>query len=232
MTLRPNGMHHIAICTARMKDQIEFFTDVLGARLVALYWMHGTEGAWHGFLELSASSTVAFVQHPDVKDKPQTLDLSHARTPGHFTSAGTMQHLALNVDNDEDLLAMRDRIRSRGIVTFGPIDHGMCKSIYFAGLEGLNLEVSTSREAIDPARWIDRDVLEMAGISNEELQRFVNPAEFRAASPVPQPARDHAKPHMHYPEEIYQALLGMSDEEFVKLHDWSAPPANKASIAA
>lgn len=228
MALRPNGMHHIAICTAQMKKQIEFFTDVLGARLVALYWMHGTQGAWHGFLELSASSTVAFVQHPEVKDKPLTLDLTHARTPGHFTAAGTMQHLALNVDNEADLLAMRDRIRSRGIVTFGPVDHGMCKSIYFGGLEGLCLEVSTSSEPIDPSIWIDRDVAAHAGISAAELQRFINPAEFHAESPVPQPPLDRSKPHMQYPDEAYQVLLGMSDEEFVQAHDWSAPPANAA----
>ncbi len=229
MALRPNGMHHIAICTADIKKQIEFFTDVLGARLVALYWMHGTEGAWHGFLELSASSTVAFVQHPDVQAKPRTPDLTHARTPGHFTSAGTMQHLALNVDTEQELLAMRDRIRSRGIVALGPVDHGMCKSVYFAGLEGLCLEISTSREAIDPAIWIDRDVAAKAGISSEELQRFVNPAAFEATDgPVKQAAYDPSKPHMDYPEDIYRMLLGMSDEDFVKAHDWSAPPANAA----
>lgn len=35
---RINGAHHIAICTQDIKMQIEFFTDVLGMELVALYW--------------------------------------------------------------------------------------------------------------------------------------------------------------------------------------------------
>ena len=63
-----------------------------------------------------------------------------------------MQHLALNVDDDAQLIAMRDRIRSRGVNVIGPIDHGFCKSIYFAGPEHLTLEISTSRAAIDPAQ--------------------------------------------------------------------------------
>ncbi|SKB95246.1 VOC family protein [Sphingopyxis flava] len=224
--LRPNGMHHIAVTTARMKDQIEYFTDVLGAKLVGFYWMHGTEGAWHAFLELSASSTFALVFHPDVAKIPATLDVTHSRTPGHFCAPGTLQHFAFNVDSDEDLLAMRDRIRSRGIPTFGPIDHGMCKSIYFAGLEGLNLEVSTSATAIDPKVWIEKEVVELAGISPEELERYVNPPAFVATDgPVPQPPFDPSKPHMAYPPEAYKAMLTMPDAQLSAMNDSSAPPA-------
>jgi catechol 2,3-dioxygenase-like lactoylglutathione lyase family enzyme len=224
--LRPNGMHHIAVTTARMKDQIEYFTDVLGAKLVGFYWMHGTEGAWHAFLELSASSTFALVYHPDVEKIPATLDVTHSRTPGHFCAPGTLQHFAFNVDNDEELLAMRDRIRSRGIPTFGPIDHGMCKSIYFAGLEGLNLEVSTSATAIDPKVWIEQEVVDLAGISPDELARYKNPVEFAAKDgPVPQPPFNPAKPHMAYPPEAYQAMLTMPDAQLSAMNDSSAPPA-------
>jgi catechol 2,3-dioxygenase-like lactoylglutathione lyase family enzyme len=228
MTLRPNGMHHIALSTAMMKQQIEYFSDVLGARLVGFYWMHGTEGAWHAFLELSPSSTVALVQMPQIADTPSTLDVTHARTPGHPCAPGTMQHFAFNVDNDEQLLAMRDRIRSRGIAAFGPVDHGMCKSIYFAGLEGLNLEVSTSREAIDPQVWIDQEVVELAGISPEELQRYKNPVAFAAKEAVPQPGWDKAKPHMNFPPEMYQVMMGMTDEQLSAANSYAAPPANPA----
>ena len=229
MTLHPNGMHHIAIMTANMKQQIEYFSDVLGARLVGFYWMHGTEGAWHAFLELSASSTVALVYTPDVKNIPTTLGVTHARTPGHPTAAGTMQHFAFNVDNVDQLLQMRDRIRSRGIPTFGPIDHGMCTSIYFAGLEGLVLEVSTSSEAIDPQVWIDQEVVELAGISPEELARYKNPAPFVATNgPVPQPAWDASKPHIPYESGIYNAMLSMSDEHLSAANNFSAPPERPA----
>lgn len=227
--LRPNGMHHIAITTADIKSQIEYFSDVLGARLVGFYWMHGTEGKFHAFLELSASSTVALVYGPEIKDIPSTLDVTHARTPGHPCAPGTLQHFAFNVDNEDQLLAMRDRIRSRGIVVFGPIDHGMCKSIYFAGLEGLNLEVSTSKVAIDPQVWIDQEVVELAGISPEELTRYKNPVELDVPlGSVAQPAWDKSKPHMAYDPEVYAAMLAMGDAQLSGANDFAAPPANPA----
>jgi catechol 2,3-dioxygenase-like lactoylglutathione lyase family enzyme len=225
-------MHHIAISTADMKGQIEYFTDVLGARLVGLYWMHGTEGKWHGFLELANGSSVAFVCGPDMKDIPAKLDVTHARTPGHSCAPGTMQHFAFNVDNDEELLAMRDRIRSRGIVVFGPIDHGMCKSIYFAGLEGLNLEVSTSKERIDQEIWIDPEVVAMVGISSEELKRYKAPAAFAAQTgSVPQPAYDPSKPHMHYPDEQYRAMISMPDDVLSAASNYSQPPVKRSTAA-
>jgi len=227
--LRPNGMHHIAVSTARMKDQIEFFTDVLGARLVGFYWMHGAPGCWHAFLELSASSTFALVYSPETKDIERQLGVTHAANPAQPSAPGTLQHFAFNVNNEEELLAMRDRIRSRGVVTMGPIDHGMCKSIYFAGLEGLNLEVSYSDEAIDPKVWIDQEVVDLAGITPEELARYKNPAPFEAGEgPVPQPGWDPDKPHMAYPPEMYEAMLAMSDEQLSAANDYPTPPANPA----
>ena len=62
-----NGVHHLALMTADVKQQIEFFSDVLGMRLKALYWMHNVDGYFHAFMELNSSCSVAFVQCPDVK---------------------------------------------------------------------------------------------------------------------------------------------------------------------
>ena len=55
-----NGVHHIAIMTADVKTQIEFFSDVLGMKIAALYWMHNVEGYFHAFMELNPSCSVAF----------------------------------------------------------------------------------------------------------------------------------------------------------------------------
>ncbi len=60
------GLHHLAISTANMKEQIEFFTDKLGMELVALYWMHGVKDTWHGFLRLNDESSIAFVCNPEI----------------------------------------------------------------------------------------------------------------------------------------------------------------------
>jgi catechol 2,3-dioxygenase-like lactoylglutathione lyase family enzyme len=230
MAARANGLHHLAIMTADIKRQIEFFSDVLGMELVALYWMHGVDGAWHAFLRLHDQASIAFVQTPDVATITPQPGVSHAGNPGLPSAAGTMQHVALNVDADDDLLAIRDRIRSRGVHVFGPIDHGLCKSIYFAGPEGLSLEIATSAAAIDADAWIDPEVVGLAGISAEELARYRRPAPYAGAGgTVAQPSSDATTPRMVYPAEQYQMMLAVSDEEFTRLTSQPDPPVKRSA---
>ena len=182
------GLHHLAICTANMKEQIEFFTDKLGMELQALYWMHGVENTWHGFLRLNDESSIAFVCNPDIEKIPRVLGESHAGNPGANCAGGAMQHLALKVSDHGELMAMRDRLRSKGVPVMGPLEHGMCCSIYFAGPENLALELSYSLEPIDQEAWIDPEVVALAGISADELQRYKQPPGYQdRGGEVPQP---------------------------------------------
>ena len=225
MDNRVQGLHHLAISTSDIKTQIDFFTDKLGMELVALYWMHGVKGAWHGFLKLNDHCSIAFVQSPQIAAIAPVLGVSHSGNAGAPSAPGPLQHLALNVDDDAALLALRDRIRSRGVNVIGPIDHGFCLSIYFAGLEGLTLEISTSREPIDARAWIDPEVVALAGISPEELARFREPAASAGeGGAVPQPPIDPARPHMHYPPEAYRRMLSMPDAEFTATRSQTEPP--------
>ena len=227
---RANGLHHLAISTGNMKAQIEFFSDVLGMELVALYWMHGVEGTWHGFMRLNDTASVAFVQNEKIAATKPAIGVSHARSPALPSAPGTMQHIAFNVDSDEELLDMRDRIRSRGINVFGPLDHGMCKSIYFAGLENLSLEIATSAAAIDARAWIDPDVVKLAGIAPDDLARFKRPASYKGqGGKLAQPPYDASKPHQLYPSEQYKHMLAMSDEHFTKVASVPEPPVRVAA---
>lgn len=211
MALHPNGINHLAIATRDIKGQIEFFTDVLGGELKALYWMHGVANTFHAFVELSPTCYIAFQQHPD-NPADAIIGVTHAGNAGGTVTAGTMQHLAFNVSSLDDLYAMRDRIRSRGLPVIGPMNHGMCQSMYFAGPEGLALEVACGG-SIDERAWIDPEVQALAGIDDDELARFVSPAAFeQPAEPVAQPAYDPSKPHPIYPERVLQAMLKASDE--------------------
>jgi catechol 2,3-dioxygenase-like lactoylglutathione lyase family enzyme len=211
MALHPNGVNHLAIATRDIKQQIEFFTEVLGGELKALYWMHGVANTFHAFVELSPSCYIAFQQHPDNPAEVQ-LGVTHAGNAGGTVTAGTMQHLALNVDTLDDLYAMRDRLRSKGVPVMGPMNHGMVQSIYFAGPEGLALEI-THGGAIDGIAWVDPEVQALAGISDDDLHRYRNPATFdRPADPVPQPALDGPGPHLVYPAPVYRQLMSTPDE--------------------
>lgn len=223
------GLHHLAICTADMKSQIEFFTGTLGMELVALYWMHGVPNTWHGFLRLNDESAVAFVQNPDIGEIPVTLGQSHAGNPGANCARGAMQHLALRVKNDAELHAMRDRLRAKGVPVLGPLDHGMCKSIYFAGPENLALEFSYSEQPIDAQAWIDPEVVALAGINAEELERYKNPADYKdQGGKVKQPGLDAPGPHMtNYRPGAYEAMITASDEAVLAMSE-NEPPVKVA----
>jgi len=220
-----NGIHHLAIMTSDVKSQIAFFSDVLGMKLKALYWMHGVEGYFHAFMELNPHCCVAFVAAPAVKDIPTEFGVSHAGNPMKPCAAGAMQHVAFNVDDDAALLAMRDRIRSRGVRVLGPLDHGFCKSIYFAGPEHLVLEVSTSERAIDAEAWIDPQVVALNGISAQELARYKQPASFTASGgTLAQPAAGTGKPEYAQMDAAFAHAFDLPDEVVTRAMSETTPP--------
>jgi catechol 2,3-dioxygenase-like lactoylglutathione lyase family enzyme len=226
---KPNDVHHLAIATGDIKAQIEFFSDVLGMELVALYWMHGVDRTFHGFMKLHDAASVAFVQTPDNHAIAPEIGVTHAGSAAGSCAAGTGQHGSGVVVGDGELQAVRDRIRSRGIQVLGPLDHGMCKSIYFAGPENLSLEISTSAAPIDGRQWIDPEVVALAGISAAELARYVNPPrEAGKGGAVPQPPYDPAKPNATMPEPM-RAVLSWPDEQVTTMLSQPDPPVKLAS---
>jgi catechol 2,3-dioxygenase-like lactoylglutathione lyase family enzyme len=226
---RVQGLHHLAISTADIKGQIDFFTDKLGMELVALYWMHGAKQTWHGFLRMNDESSVAFVQSPAVARIPAKLGQTHAGNPTAASAAGTTQHVALKVGGMDDLRRMQERLRSKGVPVVGPVDHGFCQSIYFAGPEGLALELSCSEAAIDPAHWIDPDVVARAGISPEELERYKSPPKYESPhEPVHQPSARSPGPHMaNYPAGVYEKLIALSDQQIWEASENQPPVSSK-----
>jgi catechol 2,3-dioxygenase-like lactoylglutathione lyase family enzyme len=229
MMQQPNGIHHIAIMAADIKKHIAFFAEVLGFPLVALFDMHGVPGGLHAFLRMNDYGYFSIVQLPDVDLIPIEIGRTHSGSGALPSAAGTLQHLAFRAGSDKELLALRDRVRSHGINVIGPIDHGMCRSIYFAGPDQMTLEIATSSVPVDAARWIDPTVCAKAGISAEEAARFAAPAPYRGPSPVPQPEYDPTKPHMVYPEKAYRKMLATPDDVITKNASYAEPPVRAAS---
>lgn len=223
-TQQPDGIHHIAIMSSNMKEQLTFFTQVMGFPLVGLFEMHGVPGGKHAFLRMADASYFSVVELAGIDEIPSTLGITHAGTGAGKCAAGTMQHLAFRAPDEEGLIALRDRIRSHGVPAIGPIGHGFCKSIYFAGPEGLTLEVSTRVTEVDPRRWVDPKMLAECGISGEEAQAMLNPPPCTAASPVPQPDFDPAVPQMAYPEETLKHILATPDEVITRTGSYNEPP--------
>jgi catechol 2,3-dioxygenase-like lactoylglutathione lyase family enzyme len=222
-----NGVHHVAFMTANVKKQIEFFSDVLGLKLKALYWMHNVDGYFHAFMELNPNSSVAFVFAPMVKDIPTKKGVSHAGNPIKPCSAGVMQHIAFSVSTESELLTMRDRIRSNGVRVLGPLNHGFCQSIYFAGPEDLALEISTSASSIDAEAWIDPEVVALNDISETELARYKSPDLYKRDKDVPpisQPPSNNNKPEYSEMDPAFAAAFDLPDEIVTKELSESTPP--------
>jgi catechol 2,3-dioxygenase-like lactoylglutathione lyase family enzyme len=224
MSQQPTGIHHIAIMTGDIKKHIAFFSEVVGFPLVALFDMHGVPGGLHAFLRMNDYGYFSLVQLPDVDQIPIEIGRTHSGSGALPCAPGTLQHLAFRAGSEAELLALRDRVRSHGINVVGPIDHGMCRSIYFAGPDHMTLEVATSSGPIDPERWIDPGVLAKAGISAEEAARFRAPAAYEGPSPVAQPTYDPTKPHMVYPDAIYRKILATPDEVVTTTASYAEPP--------
>ncbi len=230
--IKPDGIHHIAIMTGDIRSQIAFFSDVLGCRLVGLFDMHGVPGGIHAFLHLADDCSFSLVQLPGTAEIPVQIGHTHAGSGAGNSAPGTMQHLAFKVSSRDGLLAIRDRIRKKGVNVIGPINHGLCQSIYFAGPEQLALEVAWSDAAIDPARWIDPVVLERVGIDAAEAERFIAPDPYAGeGGTVPQPPYDPAKPHPAMPEESYRQILAAPDEAIWAMASYAEPPVPEKAEA-
>jgi len=221
---QPDGIHHIAIMSANMKEQLTFFTQVMGFPLVGLFEMHGVPGGKHAFLKMADDSYFSVVELAGIEEIPSTIGVTHAGTGAGKCAKGLVQHIAFRAPDEDGLIALRDRIRSHGVPAIGPIGHGFCKSIYFAGPEGLTLEVACAVSDCDPARWVDPKMLEACGISGEEAQAMLNPAPCTAVSPVPQPAYDPAKPQLAYPAEALKAMLAAPDAAITAQGSYNEPP--------
>jgi catechol 2,3-dioxygenase-like lactoylglutathione lyase family enzyme len=223
--IKPNGIHHLAVMTGDMQRQIAFFSDVLGCQLVAIFDMHGVPGGIHAFLHLDDHCLFSLVQLPGTEAIPAQVGVTHAGSGSGNAAGGTMQHLAFRVGSREDLLNIRDRIRSRGVNVFGPIDHGMCQSIYFAGPEHLALEVAWSDTAIEPQRWIDPAAAAKVGISADALARYSAPDAYAGeGGAVAQPEYDPAQPHQAMPEALYRQILATPDAVIWERASYAQPP--------
>ena len=221
---QPNGIHHIAIMSADMKAQLIFFTQVLGFPLVGLFDMHGVPGAKHAFLKMDEASYFSIVEMDGIADIPAEIGVTHAGTGAGKCAAGVTQHIAFRAPDEAGLLALRNRIRSHGVAAIGPIGHGFCQSIYFAGPEGLTLEVACKMTEVDPARWVDPAALAACGISGDEAEAMLNPAPCVAQASVAQPGYNAAVPQMAYPAETLKMILATQDAAITAQGSYNEPP--------
>jgi lactoylglutathione lyase len=72
-----------------------------------------------------------------------------------------VQHLAMEVDSMDDLLAAKERLIAGGIDVIGPVNHTIFKSIYFFDPNGHRLELAVNTGTPDMMQKLDAVKWEM-----------------------------------------------------------------------
>lgn len=131
------GVHHAAFRCRDAEQTIWFYRDVLGLADptgITLEEVPGTgadDPYMHLFFRMKNGEYIAFFDAPGTAKEE-----SFARKDSFDV------HWAFEVESEEDLIAMRDRIRSHGITAHGPIDHHFVRSIYMYDPNGLQVELT------------------------------------------------------------------------------------------
>ena len=131
------SLHHVAYLCNNDTPTTEFYTKVLGleyAMAVAEDRVPSTgeESPYmHIFFRMDDGSYVAFFELPEAPQMGRD-----EKTPLW------VQHLALRVADEETLLRRKKHLESMCIEVLGPVDHTICKSIYFFDPNGHRLELA------------------------------------------------------------------------------------------
>lgn len=140
------GLHHITLVSRDAQRTLDFYTSVLGLRLVKQTVNFDDPGAYHLYFG-------------DQTGKPGTavtfFEWKHAArgAPG----IGGTHHFALQVADYDGLLRWKRRLLDLGLKVSGPYDRHYFTSIYFNDPDGTNLEIAT----LGPGWTVDESPAEL-----------------------------------------------------------------------
>lgn len=160
------GVNHLAMATKRLDRTIRFWRDLLGMRLVAGL---GRPGYRHYFFEISPHDMIAFFEWPDVEAIPPKDHGVPVRGPFAF------DHVSLEVEGEEDLWVLKDRLEAAGCWVSEVIHHGFIYSIYTFDPNNIPIEFSAPVPGVD--------------IRKHPKMRDRNPTSAALEGPDPQPGQ-------------------------------------------
>lgn len=141
------GLHHITLVTQDAQSTVDFYTRVLGQRLVKQTINFDAPDTYHLYFG-------------DEMGRPGTaitfFEWSFA-TKGYPGIGGT-HHFALQVSSFDGLLKWKRRLTDLGLKVDGPLDRHYFKSIYFRDPDGVILEIATTGPG-----WIVDEALDALG---------------------------------------------------------------------
>ena len=127
------GLHHITLVCSNAHRTVDFYTGVLGLRLVKKTVNFDDPGSYHlyfGDATGRPGTAITFFEWP------------HA--PKGRPGIGGTHHFALNVPDYDGLLKWKRRLIDLGLAVDGPLDRHYFTSIYFNDPDGTIIEIATT----------------------------------------------------------------------------------------
>ena len=126
------GLHHVTLVASNAQRTADFYTNVLGLRLIKTTVNFDDPGSYHLYFADdtgNAGTVVTFFEWPTA--------------PRGRTGIGGTHHVALRVSDRDALLKWKRRLSDLGIGVKGPYDRHYFTSIYFRDPDGVILEIAT-----------------------------------------------------------------------------------------
>lgn len=157
------GVSHLALVCSDMARTVDFYTNVLGLRLIKTIELPAGMGQ-HFFFDIGNGDSLAFFWFPDAPPAAPGIAAPVGRPDNaDLTSAvGSMNHIALQVA-PEDIDAYRELLVERGVECSEVVNHDdsewtvaeemhpgvYVRSVYFQDPDGILLELAAWTRELD-----------------------------------------------------------------------------------
>ena len=206
------GLHHITIVCADAQRTIDFYTRVLGLRLVKLTVNFDDPSSYHLYFGDETGRPGTAITFFEWRGAPR----------GNWGIGGT-HHYALAVRDYDGLLKWKRRLTDLGLKVDGPLDRHYFVSIYFTDPDGTIVEIATQGPGWTRDEDADKIGTEFRAPPPEMVVRNRDEEKIRATTwsePVPEITADMALSFgMHHitaiganirrTHEFFGELLGM-----------------------
>lgn len=126
------GLHHITLVSGDAQRTVDFYTGILGLRMVKQTVNFDAPDTYHiyfGNEAGSVGSAITFFEWPN--------------TPQGKPGLGGTHHFALTVDTYDGLLKWKRRLTDLGVHVSGPLDRHYFASLYLRDPDGVIVEIAT-----------------------------------------------------------------------------------------
>jgi len=127
------GLHHITLVTANAQITVDFYTRLLGLRMIKQTVNFDNPTSYHIYFGDETGSPGSAVTYFEWPSAPR----------GGWGIGGT-HHFALSVRDGDSLLKWKRRLTDHGLKVDGPFDRHYFRSIYFRDPDGQIIEIATA----------------------------------------------------------------------------------------